>query len=529
MIIKELFESSKSKINGKYIHWILFSLILVIGIFARTWEFRTLPNGLLSDEASIGVDSYYIGKFGIDRNGVSFPMEFTAFGQEQNVLYGYLLVPFIEIGGLKADIIRLPMLIFAILTLPLLYFVARRVFDKQLGLLSMFFLAISPWHIMLARIALDQNLLPLVFTLGFAFILMAIKDNKWIIPSFILFALCFYIYGPSYFIVPFFLATSLFALIKKNLIRKKFMLIGTGCFGVLSIPIALFIIVNTFGLNSIHIGLVTIPRMPSQARFLSETGGLHSQLIPTLLGNLWTLLKLLMGQTDGLIYNAFEPYGYFYKVTFPIALIGMFLLWQQQKSENDAQKYMLFCWLSGCLIFGVLQPININRLNSIFIPLILCVALGVDWIGKNLKPLYIVAICGFLIAFISFTIDYHGQNYRTMADYKFHAGFLSAIQFASKVTDGQLCITDETDQPYIYVLFLEKPTPASYLSSVQYTTSTDELRHVESFLRYTFGRANCVNQPNTVYILRADEGEPKTGIKYSRNIYYDYYVYYPKP
>lgn len=52
---------------------LLFAVILLVGIFARVWEFASLPPGLNVDEASIGVEAYYLYKFGVDRFGLSYP------------------------------------------------------------------------------------------------------------------------------------------------------------------------------------------------------------------------------------------------------------------------------------------------------------------------------------------------------------------------------------------------------------------------------------------------------------------------
>ena len=48
---------------------LLFCIILGLGIFARAWEFRSLPPGLNQDEASSGVDAYDLLHYGVDRNG----------------------------------------------------------------------------------------------------------------------------------------------------------------------------------------------------------------------------------------------------------------------------------------------------------------------------------------------------------------------------------------------------------------------------------------------------------------------------
>src|SRR5271157_1877248 len=154
--------------NTKNRHNFIFFLILAFGIFARVWGFGKLPPGLNADEASIGVDAFSLLHYGIDRNGISFPVNFISWGSGQNALYGYLLIPFIAMGGLTPFIVRLPMLITGILTLPLVFFVAKRMLGNRYGLVAMFLVSISPWHIILSRWGLESNLLPFTFLLGFA-------------------------------------------------------------------------------------------------------------------------------------------------------------------------------------------------------------------------------------------------------------------------------------------------------------------------------------------------------------------------
>ncbi len=511
------------------VHWVLFFGILVIGVFARTWEYRDIPPGIFTDEASIGVDSYYIGKYGIDRHGVSYPTQLTAFGQEQNAFYAYLILPLIAIGGLKPILIRLPMLVSGILTLPLLYGVARRIFNPRLGLLSMFFLAISPWHILLSRWGLDQNLLPFVFTLAIACLLASMRDGRWLVPACLLFGLCFYIYGPSYFIVPFVLAPSLWMLARRGLVSGKLLGAGIAVFCLVSIPISVFLLVNVLHLPSLHIGALTIPRMPSTPRFLSQAGALEGAPGQVLLGNLLSFLHILVGQTDGLIYNSFEPFGYFYKVTFPLALFGLVMLFLAQRRQDDPARSVLILWISACLIFGVLQRVNINRINLIFIPLLLCTALAVDWIGMRWRILYAFGVAAFAIAFVWFTVIYHGPAYRTAIDRKFHKGLLPAIQYASSLTTGPICVTDKIDMPYIFVLFAEQPDPFQVIHTIQYGDPSNDMYPVRSLTRYAFGAQNCVPSERLVYVWTTDEVPPHVGLRYRYEFFDNFVVYSPKP
>lgn len=54
----------------------IFTLILLLGFFARTWECSTLLPDLNQDEASIGMESFNLDHYGINQHGVLNPLCF---------------------------------------------------------------------------------------------------------------------------------------------------------------------------------------------------------------------------------------------------------------------------------------------------------------------------------------------------------------------------------------------------------------------------------------------------------------------
>ncbi|HEX8992226.1 MAG TPA: glycosyltransferase family 39 protein [Anaerolineales bacterium] len=528
--LHRIFRGHSIRLSRGLVHAILFVSILSLGTFARLWEYRKLPPGLNVDEASIGVDAYDLSKYGVDRNGVSYPTQFIAFGQEQNALYGYLLVPLVGAFGLRTVIVRLPMLVFALFTLPVIYVSMRRHFSRGLGLLSMFVIAISPWHVMLSRWGLDVNTFPFVLTLGFVCMLETARNDKWFVPACVFLGLCFYTYGPSYLIVPFFLATSAALLLHKRLLSWRYAIAGIALFCLFAIPIALFLAINTFKLDSVHFGPVTIPRLPTAVpRFLSATQGLHGNFAGALLTNLERLAAAVVLQTDDTTYNVLNPYGYFYGITFPLVALGVAVLYQRFRHSQHIGSALVLLLLTGCLLLGVLQPVNVNRINSVFIPLLLLIAAALDWIWQRHRWIRLPSVLILLAAFVAFNAAYHSARYAQVLAAKFRPGLLSAVHFASTVTPGPVCVTDEPGQAYIFVLFSEKLDPKSYLQNIKYVDVATPERFVASMSRYTFGRATCPLRPQPAYVLYKTEMPPQLGNKYAYEFFGNYVVYYLKP
>lgn len=503
---------------------LLFIVILSLGVFARVWEFRSLPPGLNQDEASSGLNAYDLLHFGVDRNGVSFPI--ISWGSGQNLLYAYFLVPAIALGGLSPFTVRLPMLIAGILTLPLVYLIGRRTAGGKFGLISMFLLAISPWHILLSRWGLDANILPFIFSIGFLFLLRSMTDNKWFMPAMLFLALCLYAYGTAYVAVPLFVLCALPVLMGINKAGWQKLLPGLVVFVLACAPIGLFLLVNARHWESIHLGPITIPELPVRPRYEAVSVLFRENLLSNLVQKLSGLLNLLWFQVDGHAYNAFEPFGYFYKYTLPVAILGAVLLIPFRKPGRSSERILMLAWLGVGLILGILQPVNINRINLLFIPLIFCVAYVLLWVADRSTPALMIAVAVFMTAFSFFTADYHGAQYRSAAGRDFFTGLLPAINFASQQGDKNICVTDAVNEPYIYVLFSQHLNPSVYLKDIVYLNPRAAAGQVRQLGRFSFGLDNCPQDAHTVYVLSA-ETPPGGDITYSLHNFGSFIVYIP--
>ncbi|MGD0574315.1 MAG: hypothetical protein ABSB61_02965 [Anaerolineales bacterium] len=504
---------------------IAFTLILMVGVFARTWQFASLPPGLNQDEASIGVDAYDLGHYGIDRNGNSDPVLLVSWGSGQNALYAYVLIPFVY-HSLTPLTVRLPMLISGILSLPLVFLAAKKIANVRFALLAMFFLAVSPWHILLSRWGLEANLLPFVFLIGFTCLLYSSPGNGWFVVGSVFMALSLYAYGTAYLAVPLFLvlAVPIFVVFKRATLRQ--VLAGGLAFLVLATPIGLYVLINTFHLNTLRLGAMTIPRLPARAQFEHMAAVFNPSPVRLMTRNFITTAKLLVHRSDGLIWNSVEPYGYFYPDAFPLAVLGGLLLIPLRRSKQVPERFSVLFWLAASLATGIMEPVDINRLNLIFIPLLLCTAAFASWLYEHLKPLFVVGMCALGVGFILFTRDYHGAAYRQKADQGFFTGLLPAVTFAIQEGDNPICETNQVHEPYIFALFADPMNPAGYLGTIQYVDPQAMFRVVKTLGRYAFGLDNCVAGPTTIYVL-ASEQPPGGGVGYTVRTFGNYRVYTP--
>jgi len=393
------------------------ALAVLIGIFARVAAFGDLPPGLNQDEASTGVDAFSLLRFGIDRNGIAFPVQFISWGSGQNALYAYATIPVLAIAGLSPIAVRLPMLISGLLTLPLMYFVARRTFGPAAAAIATFLLAISPWHIVLSRWGLESNFLPFVFMLAYACLLASSTRNFWFVVSCGLFAIALYAYGTAYAAVPLFLLAAVPILWRANRLTPGTVLLGGAVFVGVATPIVVFLVINALGEDGgVQLGPLTVPRLPIEARYETLSALSSSSPASAFIMNSRALLMLLVRQTDDLVWNTVPQFGYFYGVTLPIVLIGGVQLLAACRKHRLPEHALLIVWLGVGLVIGMLQPVNINRLNILFIPLLLLMALPIVWLAERSRIALGAAVGILLIGFAAFTLVYHGPQFRRQLD-----------------------------------------------------------------------------------------------------------------
>lgn len=523
-------ESLNAFLSRWKIH-ILFTAIFLVGVFARTWEYASLPPGLNVDEASIGVEAYYLYKFGVDRFGLSYPVHFISWGSGQNALYAYLLIPFVALKGINAFAVRLPMALAGILSLPLIFIAGKKLFNDKFALLAMFFMAVSPWHIVNARWAVESNIMPFLFLSGFTALTLAGVKNRWFYVSVIFFALCLYAYGTAYAAVPVFLLLTVPHLIKLQRVAWKQAVVGAAIFLLIALPIGLFIAVNTFKLETMRLGMITIPRLPVEARYETMAAVFGDSPAAALGSNTRVMFDVLWNQSDAFPWNFVEPFGYFYKYTFPLVAIG-FLLALFVK-ENRPGRRFIAAWMIASAVVGVVHPVNLTRINIVFTPILFCLALLFTDLARRIPRVIPAAVVAFSIAFVFFNRAYHGAEYRKTAGALFNEGIVPAIEYVVENSGDEtpICLTDEHYSLYIYVLLTRKYHPSEYVDDLEWIAPADPAdpaRKLVALKRFRFTPDACLGDPSAAFILALRESPPNPGIGYREKKFAKFVAHLPK-
>lgn len=478
-----------------------FLAIFLLGAAIRLFLIHIVPPGLNQDEASIGYDAYAVLHYGIDRNGYHNPIHFIAWGSGQNALYAYLSMPFIYLFGLTPLSVRAVSIIFGIIGLLVFYLLFTRIHHNKLfALLGMFLLAISPWHIMMSRWALESNLFPSLILIGVLLLYTSFEENKWFPVACFVFALSLYAYGTSYFFVPVFLIIAVGYVLFFKRLKIKQLILGIAVFIVTSIPILLFVLINRLKLASIDLGLFTIPRLTGTPRFDQVSSVFSGNMLQQGIENFKKFIVMFLKQDDGLIWNSLPPYGFLYIFCIPLLLIGLGKAVYSLKDRRWNHEFVMLAWFISAVAMAFITDVNINRINIIYIPSIYFVATGVWALRKKFAATFIPIVAAFAICFVGFTNDYF-TKFPDKVSSAFFESLGDALQYATNETDGKIAVTNTVNMPYIFALFYEKTDPNVFQDTVQYVNPDSPFQSVSSFGRYYFTDERENDQQISAFVI----------------------------
>lgn len=231
-------------------------LIVSVAVLLRVVNLGLLPSGFTPDEASFGYDAYSILKTGSDQWGHFMPLVLESFGDFKAPLYAYLLLPFIYLFGLSETIVRLPNALLGatatyvayLLTVEIITWLKKeakidylKLKAEVFGALASFFVAISPWHVMMSRGGFEANLTTFFLPLGTYLFLRGLRteDDKYLPISALIFGLNLFSYHSAKLITPLSIIISIVFLWKYFVKTKpisRYLFLGiTGFFVLVSI------------------------------------------------------------------------------------------------------------------------------------------------------------------------------------------------------------------------------------------------------------------------------------------------------
>ncbi len=443
-----------------------------------------------------GYNAYSILKTGKDEWGQSFPVHFKSYGEYKLPVQIYASIPGIYFFGLNELGVRITPVAYGTLTVLVMFFLGRALFESELaGLVSAFLLGISPWHIHLTRASFESSLATLWVVMGIWFLVKGFKKEKWFIFSTIPFALSVFTYNSARIFTPLFLFAILIIYRKKLIEFKKIILISLVIFAILLIPLAPFLL---SGERSARYKLVSITDDPGLIPRINENRG-NSRLpqpLPRIIHNKVTYIAFYFGRnylahfTPQFLFISGAPHkqhhvqniGELYYFQAPFLLAGLFALFYLR----NIFKGLLFAWLLLAFVPVAVTNDSIpHALRTLiaapFYQLIsgLGFVFSLTWFKRFSKILKISVIVILLIAVIGQFTYYLYQYYKVYPiaysrDWQY--GYKQAVDYIGKHKDEyDLIVFSRTyGEPHMFTLFYLKFDPVKYQNNpnlVRYETN----------------------------------------------------------
>ena len=276
--------------------------------------------------------------------------------------------------GIGEMAVRIPSVIFGVLTIYVVFLLGQKLHSRALGLFSALLLAISPLHIYYSQEARMYALATLAVSINFFLFIKLIKKEKINIIFFIFSNLLVlssdYV---AYFIFP---AQLIFLLIiKQKEFFKKWLLalVLAAVLGIWWIPIFL---------SQLDVGAVASSRLPTWKLIV---GAFEVKALPL------TFIKFIIGRIsyhDKLIYAL---------MLLPVAVLFLFLIFRAVKILKIRERSLIFAWMIipvvlATLVSFIIPIYSYFRLQFVLPAFVILVALGIFSFKPKLKYTFLAAV-----------------------------------------------------------------------------------------------------------------------------------------
>src|SRR3989344_2188267 len=157
-------------------------IIVLLSAILRFYKLDTIPPSLNWDEAGSAYNAYTIANWGRDEWGKFLPLIFTSFRDDKHPVHIYLTSVVVKLLGLSDFTARLSGAIIGVLSVIVIFYLARLIFKNDLvALFSALFLAVSPYNLHFSRGLWEANFALFFFLLGLLMFYLSLQKKGWLI------------------------------------------------------------------------------------------------------------------------------------------------------------------------------------------------------------------------------------------------------------------------------------------------------------------------------------------------------------
>lgn len=467
---------------------VLLLIIILFGTGIRLYQLDKIPPGIFTDEAADGYEAYSILKTMHDSHNKFLPIlinhhdgyDFT------ESAYVYFSIPFIYLFDLTVFSTRLLAALIGSITILTTYLLTRELFNKKIGITAALFIALSPWHFHLSRIAFRNIFIPLVTTISLYFLLKGLKKPKLFIISGAILGFSLHTYSIMKLATPLILAVFTIFYFQKINIKKnlKYMFISILIFAIISFPIYYL---SLAGEGNKRFDYTSIFTKPEPLRLFIQNVLKH--ISPT----------FLFIEGDLNLRHNISGFGQILLTLMPFVIIGLIL---GGLNKNKNLLFLLSLFLIGISVASLTYEGIPHALRSFSaVPFLeIIAAYGAvktyEKINKNiLKKCFVIIISILFVLNASYYLHSYFVKYPTISQGWWEYGWEEAINYAEKNSEKYEKIIVHTNWPNeIFIKFFAKINP----SDLQKTRKLGkyEVCYDDKFSCYKEGKNLYIVKPN---------------------------------
>lgn len=483
------------------ITYLLLGVILILATILRIYQIGNVPASPDWDEVALGYNAYSIMQTGKDEYGKFLPVVLESFDDYKPALYAYLIIPFISVFDLTVVAVRLPGVIFGILSVLGVFLVSKNLFQDGityrkhkinvniLSLVIALFFAISPWHIQFSRVAFEAQVGLSLNIYAILFFIKALKNKLFLPLSFSLAAISIYVYQSEKVYIPL-LFLLLFASFYRQFFKtpKRWIVFSLSVAVLVVLPMLFYILTNPNSLNrakGVSVFSDTTKLLSDNTEKLSRNRERGNNL-----GLVFDNRRIEYGKAFIAGYlSHFEPNWLFYRgdslrhqppymgllyiFELPFILIGLYVL-----LFSGIPRHIKFFIVGYVLISPIPASITIDvphavrTINMLPAPQIFS-GIGIVYFFyrlSHIKPIFKYLMYFIFIAIVSFNVLYYFSQYFIQMNYYYSKawqyGWEEAVGYTLKHESQfeKIVVTNVSplDQSYMFYLFYMKYDPRKY-------------------------------------------------------------------
>lgn len=459
-------------------------LVVTLAFLLRFYKVTEIPPSLNWDEVSIGYNAYSVLKTGKDEWGQPFPIHFKSYGEYKLPAQVYFSIPAISIFGLNELGVRITPVIYGTLTVMVMFFLGRALFQSSFaGLIAALLLSISPWHIQLTRASFESSLATFFITAGVWFLVKGFKHQKWFVVSMIPFAFSVFTYNSARIFTPLFLLI-IVLICRKDLARfKKLVIVSLAFFAILLLPLTPYLL---SGERSARYKLVSITDDPGLIpRINQNRGNSHlPQPFPRLVHNRVTYITFYFTRnyfahfTPQFLFISGAPHkqhhiqniGQLYAFQAPFVIVGLIgLFYFKHKFKNLLLSWLLLAFIPVSTTGDSIPHALRTLIAAPFYQLVSAfgLLLTVNWF-KKYSSLFKISLSLVLIVVLIVSLKLYLNNYYLVypklysRDWQY--GNKQVIDYIKRHKDEYdlIVFTRHYGEPHMFTLFYLNYDPYKY-------------------------------------------------------------------